>query len=441
MNMQNLLNLAKSKDVEIEIYKTTTSATSIDVLDNKVESIDSSQEHGLSIKVIKNHQLGFAYTTDFEEEILEETLEKAVLNSRYNSIDDNWELAASKEILPIITYNRELDALSIEDKIALALKTEEFAYKTDKRIKKTEKVSYMDFQAKIEIFNSNGVNLSYNTNSYGLMCDVIAEEKGSRESGSSIKFLKNLDANLSEKTGTEAAKKACELLCAEGIGPQKLPLILDPMVGAQIVGAMAALFSADSKQQGKSLLAGKLNQTIGSKILSIIDNGRLQNGLMSSPFDDEGIKTQETILVENGQLINFLCNIYTAKKEKKESTGNGRSASYKFLPDVAPSNLYIKEGKKDPKDIISNTKKGIYITRVMGMHTINPVSGDFSIGAAGIVIENGEKTYPVRGITIAGNLIELLESIEEIGTDLTFFPFSANFGSPTLLINNISVSG
>ncbi|OGC06472.1 hypothetical protein A2526_02700 [candidate division WOR-1 bacterium RIFOXYD2_FULL_36_8] len=440
--MEKLLTLAKQKESEIEIFKTVSYLTSIDILNGHIESMDNSYEGGISFRVIKNNKMGFAYTTNFDEDDLETILEEAISNAENSHEDKNQTISLlPKEFKNIKTYNREIEELATQDKITLALKTEEFAYKQDKRIKKTEKTSYIETQTKTTIINSNGINSSYNANYYGLMCDIIAEENGMQESGSYFKIIKDIDKNLSEEVGTNAAKKACELLNAKTISPQKIPLVFDPKVGAQLLEAISHLFSADEAQKGKSLLAKKMNQNIGSSILHIIDDGKMKNGLSSSPFDDEGTPTQETILVESGKLIQFLHNNYTAKKEGKQSTGNGKRASYKFLPDVAPTNIFIKEGEIGPQEIISKIKNGLFVTRVMGMHTINPISGDFSIGAAGIMIENGEKTFPVRGITIAGNLLELLNSIETIGDDLEFFPSSSNLGSPTLLINNIAISG
>lgn len=441
MDLKDLIRLKEDKDSQIEIFKTTSKTTTIDVRNEKIESFEATNDGGIAIRVIKNNKLGFAFTTDFEEENLQQTLELAFSLAKNNSEDLFYSIPQPKPFTPMVTYNREISEVPFEEKVKLALLAEKSAFSHDKRIKKTEKISYMDSETKVELLNSSGFYGVYNVNYYGVSCDVIALQDKACESGSYFKISNKIDNGIFEKTGIEAAKKACELLGASTIESQKLPVVFDPFVGAQFLSSIFSFFSSDAVQKGKSLLAKKLNQKIGPNNLSIVDNGKLKEGLMTTPFDDEGVPTQENYLVKNGGLLGFLYNNYTAAKERKSSTGSARRSSYKALPDVSPTNFYINPGDIRPDDIIKKLKKAVYITRVMGLHTINPISGDFSLGISGVMIENGIKTHAVSSITIAGNLIELLQSIEEVGNDLTFFLLSANFGCPTLLIGNIAISG
>jgi PmbA protein len=168
--------------------------------------------------------------------------------------------------------------------------------------------------------------------------------------------------------------------------------------------------------------------------------------LGSSPFDAEGVPTQETMLISNGKLEHYLFNHYSARKMGNKSntfrsSGNASRGDYHTTPGISGTNFYIPNGKTSPEAIIKNVKSGLYLMRLMGLHTANPVSGEFSLGAQGILIENGEKTSPVAGITISGNLLDILKGLEEIGNDLEFFPGGANYGSPTLMIRELSISG
>jgi PmbA protein len=250
-----------------------------------------------------------------------------------------------------------------------------------------------------------------------------------------VKKFKDLDP---VKIGKEAAHRACQLLGAKVIKSQKIPLVLDPEIAAELLEVLVSPLTAEAVQKGKSLFLGKLEKSAAADKLTVIDHGRMENGLGTVPFDDEGVPTQETRLIEKGILKNYLFNTYTANKGGAKSTGNASRASFMSTPDTGPTNLYISPGSRGPKSIVSSVKKGLYVTRVMGIHTANPISGDFSFGAAGIMIENGEKTHAVRGITMAGNLIEILMHIEEAGSDLRFF---GSVGSPSLLIGGVSVSG
>ncbi len=437
--MKNLLSQAQEKNYEIEIYKSTTKSTTVEVRDQKVESIDTLFESGMSIRVIRDSKLGFAYSSDFDQ--AEDTLEQAISNSNKNTPDNNYVIPKDFPYSPLVTFDRAISSIDDKKKIQYALEIEKAAYASNKFVTKSEKVSFSTSETKIEILNSNGIDASYFSNHCGGSCDIIADDGKDQDSGFAILYTPDLREFDPKTLGSEAAARASELLSAKTIGSQKMALILDPLVGAQLLGAISSLFSADSVQKGKSLFANKLEKMVASSKITIIDDGRLKNGLFSAPIDDEGVPTQETKLLENGLLQKYLHNSYSAKKGQTVSTGNAKRSSYKSTPEVAASNLYIVAGQEHPNVLISSVAKGLYVTRVMGMHTINPISGDFSIGASGIVIENGQKTYPVRGLTIAGNLIDLLGSIDGIANDLRFFPFSANLGSPTLLVSNIAISG
>ncbi|KPJ65261.1 hypothetical protein AMJ44_10620 [candidate division WOR-1 bacterium DG_54_3] len=432
----------EGKDLDqFEIFLSSSKNLKIDVLNGEVESIDEIRDEGCGMRVIKDKKLGFAYTSDFDETALDETVEQALGNAKSSEADEFNALPSSTVAQKESSagyYDPKIAKLSVDKKIQLALQIEEAAYKTDKRVKKTEKVSYSDSESEVWIVNSNGIDLNYKTNACGGYAQVIVVQNKEMEAGLGIDFVKKLDDFEPKKIGKEAAERATQLLGAKSIPSQKIAMVLDPSVGTQLLGVLSSALSADAVQKGKSLFADKIGKAVGSKVLSIIDNGRLPNGLATVPFDGEGVPTQETKLIESGKLNTYLFNTYTANKGKTNSTGNALRLSFKALPAIGPTNLYLEAGSQSPDAIIKSISQGFYVTRVMGIHTANPISGDFSIGAIGIMIENGEKSYPVRGITIAGNLIEMLKGVEAIASDLRFI---MNLGSPTLLISGITLSG
>jgi PmbA protein len=169
-----------------------------------------------------------------------------------------------------------------------------------------------------------------------------------------------------------------------------------------------------------------------------VDDSLYDEGIVSFPFDGEGFPAQRTVLVENGILQGFLYDVYTANKGQTRSTGNGARSSFRSLPGVGTTNFFFQAGSKPATELVHEVSHGLYITEVMGMHTANPISGDFSVGAAGLLIENGEVTHPVRGITIAGNLQDLLQDVDGVGDDLRFF---GSRGAPTLRVKALSVAG
>ncbi|OGC04537.1 hypothetical protein A3H38_02410 [candidate division WOR-1 bacterium RIFCSPLOWO2_02_FULL_46_20] len=422
--------LAKKAD-QAEVFFSSSKTLKIDVLDQKVESIDEIEEQGIGIRVIKDNKLGFAYTSDFDETVLEETITRAIDNAANSEADEHNALPQKAEITILNLFDEKINRVPVAAKIKLALAIEKAAYAKDNKVKKTEKISYADSESEVWIVNSNGIDAKYKSNYCGAHADVIAVQDHEMEAGFGLSYVTKFDDLNPEKVGAEAAQRAVQLLGARPIRSQKLSLVLDPFVSTQILEVIASILSSDAAQKGKSLFADKLGKQVGSKLLTIIDNGRLENGLATAPFDGEGVPTQETKLIENGRLKTFFFNTYTANKGQTQSTGNAVRGSFKGLPMIGPTNLFIPAGKDDPKFF----NQGFYVTRVMGVHTINPISGDFSIGASGILLENQQ---PVRGITIAGNLIALLEKIEGIGSDLRFI---ANVGAPTILISDISIGG
>jgi PmbA protein len=424
---------------EAEVFMTSSKSTSVEVLNKKIESIDIKRETGIGLRVFKDERLGFAYTTDMSAHSVESIIAQAVANSQNSEKDQYNQLPHPKEQKKALEiFDGTISKLSNDQKVKFALDIEASAYAFDRRIKKTEKTVYQDSEVEVFIQNSNGIDANFRENLCGGHIEIISEDGELVENGYHSKFIRRLKDFDSKEIGEKAAKQAIELLGAKSISSQKLDLVMSPRIAAQFLDAASSLFSSDFVQKGKSALKGKIGAGIASDIVTLIDDGTLNSGIATSPYDSEGTPTQETILIADGTLKGFLYNNYTALKDKTSSTGNAVRGGFAGTPTVSTTNLYIKAGETSPDEIISGVKKGLYITRVMGMHTVNPISADFSVGAAGILIENGKKTKAVRGITIAGNLIEILKAIKAVGSNLEF---QAGTGSPTLLIPGISVSG
>ncbi|NQU17849.1 MAG: TldD/PmbA family protein, partial [Candidatus Saganbacteria bacterium] len=365
---------------------------------------------------------------------IDNTIEQAIANSK-NTDQDEFNILPSGKSVPEFRqkiFDPTIDKVSTQEKIHFAVEIEKSAYNYDKRIKKTQSISYGDAEYEVEIANSHGLHLKYKGNHCSAAADVIAEANGSAEDGFgfdvNLKWAK-LDA---QKIGEEAAKNALQNLGAKPIPSQKITLILEPKISVQILGIIAGMVGAEAVQKGKSLFRGKLGQEVCSPLITIEDNGRLKDAIGSAPFDGEGVATQETIVIEKGILKSYLYNTYAAAKDKVKSTGNA-SRSYASVPAIGPTNIFIKPGEKSRDEIVKSFTKSLLVTRLMGLHTVNPISGDFSVGAVGIF-----DNQPVRGITIAGNLFNLLKKIEAVGSDLRWF---GSIGAPTLLISDISISG
>jgi PmbA protein len=437
---EKVLKKVSSRGISLaEVFLTRSQDLSIDVSNRQVETMKLAEEIGLCLRLYHHNRLGFAYSSDFTDSALDQMVTQGVENAQITTQDEFYTLPDPVSSYPELElFDPQISQVSVEEKITLAQEIEDRARKYDPRIKITERCSYSDSVYQVTIMNSLGIWGHYQGSYCGASAFLVAEEGGDSQTGFGFQYkLKYRDLN-SEVIATEAAQKAVRLLGAQSIKTQTMVTVLDPYIATNFLGLISNSFSSEAVQKGRSFFAEKINTQVASPLISIIDDGTRKGGIASAPFDGEGVPCQKNDLIDKGILQGFLYNTYTGAKEGKQSTGNCIRGSYKGTPEIGTTNLYIANGDTSKDELLKQADQGIYITDVMGMHTANPISGDFSLGASGLLIEKGELTKPVRGIAIAGNVFDLLFSIDGVGSDLTFF---AGKGSPTLKIAKMTVSG
>jgi PmbA protein len=239
-----------------------------------------------------------------------------------------------------------------------------------------------------------------------------------------------------EHVGRVAAERALRRLGARKVKTARVPVIFDPMVSRSLLDTIAQAVNGDAIYRGASFLAGKLGEKVAGENVTVIDDGTLPGGFGTSPFDDEGVPTQRTPVIENGVLCSYLLNTYTARKLGLKTTGNA-ARGLAGTPGIGAGNFFLQPGSKGPQEIIASARDGLYLTEFLGFG-VNLVTGDFSRGASGIWIVNGELAYPVEEITVAGNLRDMLGNISEIGNDLEF---RGSIAAPTLRLDGMTVAG
>lgn len=430
--------MAKGAD-EAEVYVQLSEGTSIEIKDGEVDSFEGAKEHGIGVRTIKDKGLGFSYTTDFDKGSLNKLIDEAI-KSASNTYQDSFNALPSliNRYGDVKIFDDKVVNTSLNEKIERAKSLEEVAKNFDKRITKVRKAA-VDFSvSEVFLLNSHKINLYQKGSSSSASIMVVAEDKGEAQMAwdyASHRFYDNL--NIKEVAET-AGKRAVDLLGAQKISSCKTPVILSNNVASEFLGVLAGSFSADSVLKNKSLLKDKKGERLFSELINIIDDGLIDGMVGSSVFDGEGVPVQKKALVEKGVLKGYLHNAYTAKRMKEPLTGNGIRGSFKGTPNVGITNLFIEKGEKTLEGLFSDIAEGIYITEAMGMHTANPISGDFSVGAVGFYIKNGKIAYPVREIAIAGNILELFNKIDAVGSDLRFY---GKIGAPSLRIKELSISG
>lgn len=426
--------------VGIEVFADKTNDTTIVWSDRKLEDFYISESQGVGIKIIKNGKVGFAYTNNFNEQATDDLISSSLKNSEFLQQDEYVSLAVPSKM----PARPELDICDdsfgkepLEKKILL-MKTMESMALANNKIKNVIRAIYSESFGETYIINSNGLELSTRGTvfSYGISC-VASDGKEIQVGGESkvSRIFKEIDF---ESVTNEAVKNSVDLLGAKKINTGNYSVVFNQNVACEFLALLDSSFSAYSVQKNVSLLKEKLNKKVCSAQLDIIDDGTLSGGVATSSFDDEGTPTQQTVLIEKGVLKNYLYDLYTANRDNVKSTGNS-SRSYSGISRPAPTNIYIQKGDFSFNELLKGLASGgLLITETMGMHNADAISGEFSVGVNGFFVENGIKKFPVHGITIAGNILDLFGNIVGVGNDLRFY---GSVGSPSLLINRLSVAG
>jgi PmbA protein len=424
---------------QFEIYYEHRTSTKIDSKDQEIESLSRSEDVGLAIRLIKDCKLGFSFTTSLENFAIQKAIETAFEVANFMPEDEYAKLYTfGSTVYPHID-NWDTRGLQrpLAEKLALAKSLEAYCRGADPRVKAVRSASLSESCTEIHLVDSGGEHIQHKSTGYAASVTCKAEAGGESQMGSEFSFSNDLDNLDIRSVGTLAAHRAVELLGAKAAPTLRCPAILRNSVVASLLEFLSESFSAEQIDKGRSLLAGKLGQPLFSDQVTLINDGLLPGGMGTSPFDGEGIPSKKTILVDGGFISGVLYNLYYGRKHEKEPTGSS-ARGIKSPPSISFSNLYMREGRPSLENLFDGISKGILITDLMGLHTANPVTGDFSLGASGILIEKGKLTHPVKGFAIAGNLLELFRRMTDISNDLKFF---GKIGAPSVRVSEISVGG
>jgi PmbA protein len=436
--------LAKAKRggaTEADIIIADGETFSVQVRLGAVDRLTKAREKRLGLRVFVGKRSASTSTSDFSADSLNQlvtetcTLAKAVVEDQVSGLPAADQMAGEIPDFDLYDPTR----LNTEQQIELAKRVEAAAMSTDDRVTNSEGGDFDSSSGRVVLGNSHGFLGEYQSSSFSMSVSPIATdpETGAmqRDSWYAVqrKFAK-LDSP--EAVGLEAARRTVRKLGARKVATQRVPVVLDPEMAGSLMSNLCSAVSGYALYKGASFLAGQLDKPLAPEYVSVYDDGRVVGGLGSRPFDGEGLPTRKTTVVERGRLKSYLLDTYSGRKLGMASTGNA-ARSVGENPSVGPTNFYLSPGTKSAQDIIKTVKQGLYVTDLIGFG-INMVTGDYSRGAAGFWIEEGELAYPVEEITIAGNLKEMFAGIEMIGNDLVF---RGRIASPTVKIAEMMVAG
>jgi len=406
-----------------------------------LETLKDAGSRRAGLRVLVGKRVGSAHTSDLSSagvrQMVESALDIAAISTEdpYAGLPDASELGALSGDLRL--YSDDIQSIDTAARIQAALDTEEAALSWDPRITNSEGGSFNAYSGTRVFANSRGFLGSYRTSSCSLSTTPVARQGDAMERDfwySSARSHAKLDSPAN--VGRRAAERTVRRLGARKVPTQKVPVIFDSVTARSLLGNIFEAVEGDSIYRNASFLAGKLGERVASENVTIIDDG-CQPGLFgTSPFDDEGVPSRRTVVMDRGVLQSYLLNSYAARKLGLLTTGNA-ARGITGNAGVGHGNFFLEKGERSPEEMICGIRQGLYVTELIGQG-VNIVTGDYSRGAAGLWIENGEFAYPVSEITIAANLQQMLVDVEAVGSDLEF---RGSVASPTLLIREMTVSG
>jgi PmbA protein len=406
----------------------------------QVDTVKHSREQRLSLRVFAGKASAAASTSDLSRDSLERVVDEATALARVTSEDPHAGLPEPSDLIDGVPdlelQERDAEDLPPEAKIEVARCAEAAALESDPRITNSEGAEYWDRRARYVYATSHGFARGYATTAFGLSVSPVASASGEMQRDywhSAARHRAALEDPL--EVGRTAARRALRRLGARKVKTTEVPVIFDPETAASLVRSIAGAASGPSLYRRASFLLERLGTRIAAPSVTIVDNGVIPRALGSRPFDGEGLATRSTVLVGQGVLQSYLLDSYSARKlglrSSHHASRDGSGVG------VATTNLMLEAGLTPPEELIRSVKNGFYVTELIGFG-VNGVTGDYSRGAAGLWIDNGELAYPVEEVTVAGNLLDMLAAIEGIGNDLVLRDRTV---SPTLLVGRMVVAG
>ncbi len=427
-----------------EVYASGSDSFSVSVFGGEIDKYDVRNSFGVSFRGILNGKMVYSYSESLDESSIDMMIESA---KQAADVIENKDVQfmhdGSGEYLDGSgAFFAPLEEADEQEKIKIAMEMEKTARAYDERIKNVPYDSVSTASSHVTIKNTLGLDVSQKSNYFTAMVGTVAEENGKTYMDYDFAIGHDISALDHSALAESAAKKTLSAIGAKPAPSGKYKAILRNDMVCDMFSTFADIFSAESAQKGRSLLAGKEGEIIAAKNLTLWDDPLREGSVVVSSFDAEGFPTYKKSLIEKGKLMTLLHNMKTAHKQGVKSTGNAYKAGYRGTIDVAPSILVLESGEKSFEQLLEAMQSGILITDLQGMHSgANTVSGDFSLGAKGFWVEGGKIISPVEQITIAGNFFELLKRIEDVGSDVYKAFSGCALEMPSVLLSELSVAG
>jgi PmbA protein len=437
---QRIVARAKG-DEQIEAIVVHERSTDVRAYDGEIESLSSAETLGVGIRVVVDGRQGFAWAGTLDEAVIDETLADARDNVAFATRDEYVGLAVPDGVpVPELDlYSDELVALPTARKVDLALELERATRAGDPRMIGVESADYSDAITEAAIATSTGIDRSSRESSCWVSVYSLAADGDDTTTGFGFSVGRAPATLDVARAARDACERATRMLGATKPKTDRLTVVLDPWVSAQLLGIIGATLTGDAVIKGRSLFANRLGDEVAAPFITFVDDPTDPAAFGATDFDGEGLAARRTPLITNGVLQGFLHNTYTARRMGVPSTASAVRGP-KSTPSVGVHAAVLTPGTQTRAQLIAGVDHGVLIQEVSGLHSgVNPVSGDFSTGAEGMLIRNGALGAPVREFTIASTIQRLLHDVVAVGNDTEWFPMSA--AGVTLVIRDVTMSG
>jgi PmbA protein len=427
---------------QVEAYVARGRSTEVKVFEGDVESLSSAESAGVGIRVIVDHRQGFAYAGSLDEAVVAETLDEARDNAEWGTPDDDLGLASVDGVAPadLDLWREELAAFPADQKVALALELERQVRAGDPRIRQVESTYWGDSASESAVATSTGILASSaRTNCYVSVYAIAGEGTDTQTGGGYSVGRAPLEISLAD-AATDAIDRSTRLLGAKKPKSKRLTVILEPRITATLLSVLAGTLNGESVLKGRSLFADRVGQDVSVGAFTLVDDPTDPDAYGAARYDAEGRACRRTVLIDGGTLRGFLYNTSAGRRAGTRSTASAVRAGFKSGPGVGARAVGIVPGQLGPDEILAQVGEGLLVQSVSGIHSgVNPISGDFSVGAEGMIVRDGALAEPVREITIASTIQRMLQNVVAIGNDVERLPSSAM--GLTLALGDISMSG
>ena len=426
---------------QVEAFVSRGGDTEVRIYEGEVEHFVSAQAEGIGIRVIRDGRTGFAYAGTLEETAIAEVLAEARDNVKFGTLDEWAGLAEPDGVAPTDQplWNAELAAFPTDRKIDLAKELEQLTLAADKRVR-VDDSNYADAYGEAAVATTSGIRQWGRENGCYVSVSTLADDGDETQTGFGFSVGRSPELFDLPRAAREAADRATRLLGAVKPASRRTTVVFDPFVTAQLLGIIASTMNGEAVVKGRSLFKDRLGDQVAPPFVTLVDDPTNALAYTATDVDGEGLAARRNVLIDGGVLQMFVHNSYSARRAGTVSTGNAVRGGFSGTPGVGALALHLAPGTRSQQELIAGIDDGLLVQSVQGIHSgVNSISGDFSTGAAGLLIRNGQVAEPVREFTIASTLQRMLLDIVEVGGDVDWLPMRA--AGVSLVVNDVTMSG